>query len=60
MCDFRYLRQTKDLFYFVGGSVSLLHKSKLISHEIIDSPIETTMIRFKVSKKDAQVVDLLV
>ena len=38
----------------------MLHKSKLISHEIIDFPIETTMIRFKVSKKDAQVVDLLV
>ena len=56
--EFPYVRQTKDWFYFVGGSVNWFCKSKLISHEIIASPIDTTMIRFKVSKTVAQAVGL--
>ena len=44
--EFPYVRQTKDWFYFVGGSVTWSQKSKLISYEIIASPIDTTMIRF--------------
>ena len=56
--EFPYVRQTKDWFYFVGGSVTWSHKSKLISYEIIASSIDTTMIRFKVSKDVAQAVGL--
>lgn len=36
--EFPFVRQTKDWFYFVDGSVNWIHKSKLISHEIIASP----------------------
>ena len=51
--EFPYVRETKDWFYFDGGNVQWIHKNKLISHEIIDTPYETTMLRFKVSKKVA-------
>jgi hypothetical protein len=56
--EFPHVSQTKDWFYFLVGSVNWSLKSKLISHEIIASPIDTTMIRLKVSKKVAQAAGL--
>ncbi len=48
--EFPYVRETKAWFYFDGGDVQWIHKNKLISHEIIEQPNETTMLRFKVSQ----------
>ena len=48
-----YVRQTKDGFYFDGGDVKWINKNKLTSHDIIEQPRETTMLRFKVSQKVA-------
>lgn len=52
--EFPFVRETKAWFYFDGGNVKWLHRNKVISHEIIETVGETTMIRFKVSAKVAK------
>jgi hypothetical protein len=56
--EFPYVRETKAWFYFDGGAVKWIHKNKLISHEVIETPMEATIIRFKISKKIALEIGL--
>lgn len=54
-----YLKETKAWVYFAEGSlIPWVHKGKLISSELIETPNEPVMFRFKISAKEAAKIKL--